>query len=202
MYPSWGNFGGGSGPHKQLGGGGQAPGFGGFEASPSGSRFSSLQEQHFQQMQQLQMLHQKQLQSVLHHGSYDNAYDAGHSGGYSGTPWHPEGPGHTDSGGHQQPPPPPTQPNEPQPVPPPPEPPSLKPPEKNGAPKEATKKQSEDDKSLPLQVMFSVCGVKLHHFNFINISAFFALPAARSYSLLTQVCSTERVALNSQYITR
>ncbi|XP_044026105.1 YLP motif-containing protein 1 isoform X3 [Siniperca chuatsi] len=185
MYPSWGNFGGpqsqnygGSGPRnvKQPGGGHTAPGagFGGFEAPSSGSLFSSLQEQHLQQMQQLQMLHQKQLQSVLQHGNNANAYAGGHSGGHSGPSWHSGGSGHPDSGvgaqsyykqdeisaqqGHPQPPPPPPQPqpNDPQPVPPPPEPPSLKSPENNGAPKskEANKKHSsttEDDKSLPLQ---------------------------------------------------
>ncbi|XP_038583734.1 YLP motif-containing protein 1 isoform X2 [Micropterus salmoides] len=183
MYPSWGNFGGpqppnygGSGPRnvKQPGGGHPAPavGFGGFEAPTSGSLFSSLQQQHLQQMQQLQMLHQKQLQSVLQHGNSANTY----AGGHTGPSWHLEGSGHSDSGVgaqsyynvkqdetpapqvHPQPPPPPPQqqPNEPQPVPPPPEPPSLKLPENNGAPKpkEANKKQSsttEDDKSLPLQ---------------------------------------------------
>ncbi|XP_073348612.1 uncharacterized protein [Pagrus major] len=187
MYPSYGNFGGpqsqnfgGPGPRKQPGGGpaGQSAGFGGFEPPSTGSMFSSLQEQHRQQMQQLQMLHQKQLQSVLHHGSNANSYGAGHSGGYSGgTSWHPEGAGHSDSGfgaqsysqqddtpvqqtrdpaapqqGHAQPPPPPPQPNEPQPGPPPPEPPSVKLPENNLAPKEDKKHTSTtDDKSLPLQ---------------------------------------------------
>nr|XP_046229295.1 YLP motif-containing protein 1 isoform X2 [Scatophagus argus] len=188
MYPSWGNFGGpqpqnygGPGPRKQPGGGhvGQAAAFGSFDSSSSGSLFSSLQEQHRQQMQQLQMLHQKQLQSVLHHGNHANAYGAGHLGGYSGTSWHPEGSGHSDSGvgtqsyhkqdetpgqpargasapqlGNSQPPPPPPQPSESQPVPPPPEPPSLKPPENSDAPSEPNKKPSsttEDDKSLPLQ---------------------------------------------------
>lgn len=191
MYPSWGNFGGpqppnygGSGPRnvKQPGGGHPAPavGFGGFEAPTSGSLFSSLQQQHLQQMQQLQMLHQKQLQSVLQHGNSANTY----AGGHTGPSWHLEGSGHSDSGVgaqsyynvkqdetpapqvHPQPPPPPPQqqPNEPQPVPPPPEPPSLKLPENNGAPKpkEANKKQSsttEDDKSLPLQVMSCICPV-------------------------------------------
>ncbi|XP_051265972.1 YLP motif-containing protein 1 isoform X2 [Dicentrarchus labrax] len=180
MYPSWGNFGGPPsqnygappGPRKPGVGGhaGPAAGFGGFEAPSSGSLFSSLQEQHLQQMQQLQMLHQKQLQSVLHHGSNANAYGGIHSGGISGTQWHPEGPGHSESGvgapsfykqdetaaqptrapaapqqGHPQPPPPPQpQPNDPQPVPPPPEPPSTKPPStkppENSALKEANKK--------------------------------------------------------------
>uniref|UniRef100_UPI0037E85BF6 YLP motif-containing protein 1 isoform X2 n=1 Tax=Semicossyphus pulcher TaxID=241346 RepID=UPI0037E85BF6 len=189
MYPSWGNFGGpqsqnygGSGPRKQPGGGltGQAPGFGGFEPPASGSLFTSLQEQHLQQMQQLQMLHQKQLQSVLHHGNNANAYGGAHTGGFSGSQWHSEAtlPVHSDSGvgaqsyfqqgetpgpaappqGHAQPPPPPPQstPNEPQPVPPPPEPPAVKPPENPGAPqlKEANQQDSsmtEEDKSLPLQ---------------------------------------------------
>ena len=187
MYPSWGNFGGtqsqnygGSGPRKQPGSG-QSAGFGGFEPPSTGSMFSNLQEQHLQQMQQLQMLHQKQLQSVLHHGSSANSYGAGHLSGYSGTSWHPDGVGHSDSGfgaqsysqqveppgqptrdltapqqAHTQPPPPPPQVNEPQPGPPPPEPPSVKPPENSGAHKKDKKKQSsttEVDKSLPLQVM-------------------------------------------------
>ncbi|XP_028997598.1 YLP motif-containing protein 1 isoform X2 [Betta splendens] len=100
MYPSWGNYSGpqpqtygGSGPRKQPAAGysGPAAGFGGFEASPSDLLFSSLQEQHRQQMQQLQMLHQKQLQSVLHHGSGAASYGGGHSGGYPGAPWHSEG---------------------------------------------------------------------------------------------------------------
>ncbi|XP_030261795.1 YLP motif-containing protein 1-like isoform X1 [Sparus aurata] len=185
MYPSWGDFGGpqsqnygGSGPRKQPGSG-QSAGFGGFEPPSTGSMFSSLQEQHRQQMQQLQMLHQKQLQSVLHHGNNANSYGAGHSVGYSGTSWHPQGVGHSDSGFgaqsysqqvetprqptrdpaapqqvHTQPPPPPPQANEPQPGPPPPEPPSVKPPDNSGAPKKHKKKQSsttEDNKSLPLQ---------------------------------------------------
>ncbi|XP_041814159.1 YLP motif-containing protein 1-like isoform X2 [Chelmon rostratus] len=188
MYPSWGNFGGpqsqnygGSGPRKPPGGGhaGPAAGFGGFEAPSSGSLFSSLQEQHLQQMQQLQMLHQKQLQSVLHHGNAANAY-GGHSGGHPGTSWYPEGAGHSDNSvgaqsyfkqdetpgqstrgppapqqvHTQPPPPPPPQTKEPQPIPPPPDPPSVKPPENSGAPKEANKKHpstTEDDKSLPLQ---------------------------------------------------
>ncbi|TKS76410.1 YLP motif-containing protein 1 [Collichthys lucidus] len=188
MYPSWGNFGapqpqnyGGSGPRKPGGAhAGQAAGFGGFEAPSSGSLFSSLQEQHLQQMQQLQMLHQKQLQSVLHHGNSANAYGAGHSGVHSGTPWHPEGPGHSESGvqsyynqeetpgqptrgpppqqghpSHPPPPPPQSKPIDSQPVPPPPEPPSLKPPENNAAPKQEANKKPlstpENDTSLPLQ---------------------------------------------------
>uniref|UniRef100_A0A671V2U8 YLP motif-containing protein 1 n=1 Tax=Sparus aurata TaxID=8175 RepID=A0A671V2U8_SPAAU len=123
------------------------------------------------------MLHQKQLQSVLHHGNNANSYGAGHSSGYSGTSWHPEGVGHSDSGFgaqsysqqvetpgqpprdpaapqqvHTQPPPPPPQTNEPQPGPPPPEPPSVKPPDNNLAPKEDKKHTpTTDDKSLPLQ---------------------------------------------------
>ncbi|XP_074541677.1 uncharacterized protein ylpm1 isoform X2 [Halichoeres trimaculatus] len=179
MYPSWGNFGGsqsqnygGPGPRKQPGAGlaGSTAGFGGFEASSGGSMFSSLQEQHLQQMQQLQMLHQKQLQSVLHHGSNASTYGGGHPGGFSGSSWHSEStlPMHSDSGVgpqsyfqqdetpgssarcppppqqvHQQPPPPPPQPkpNEPQPAPPPPEPPTVKPPEITNAP-EANKKDS------------------------------------------------------------
>ncbi|CAJ1078091.1 YLP motif-containing protein 1 isoform X3 [Xyrichtys novacula] len=172
MYPSWGNFGGsqsqnygGPGPRKQPGGGhaGPAAAFGGFDASAGGSLFSTLQEQHLQQMQQLQMLHQKQLQSVLHHGTSGNTYSGGQSGGFSGPSWHSEStlPVHSDSGvgaqsyfkqddtpgsaarcpppsqpGHQQPPPPPprSMPKEPTTVPPPPEPASVKPPESTGAP--------------------------------------------------------------------
>ncbi|XP_034435076.1 YLP motif-containing protein 1 isoform X3 [Hippoglossus hippoglossus] len=204
MYPSWGNY---AGSHSQNYGGpgprkppGAAPvaGFGGFEApsggggggsgggsggggggggAGAGSLFSSLQEQHLQQMQQLQMLHQKQLQSVLHHGNNAGAY----GGGYPGSQWDSEAPGHLDGStgaqtygtqdetpapparappapkpGHQQPPPPPPQPHvaEPQPCPPPPEPPSAKPPENNDGSKEANKKDAsmtEDDKSLALQ---------------------------------------------------
>ncbi|KAM3603285.1 uncharacterized protein V6R79_019923 [Siganus canaliculatus] len=180
MYPSWGNFGGpqsqsygGPGPRKQPAGA-TPPGFGGFEAPSSGSLFPSLQEQHLQQMQQLQMLHQKQLQSVLHHGNHANSYSPGHGGGYSGTSWHGEGPGYSDGGAGtqsyykqdesaappmrgptapqqalQHPPPPPPQ---SEPVPPPPEPPTLKPLENKG-PAETSKLStpSEDDKSLPLQ---------------------------------------------------
>ncbi|XP_041832240.1 YLP motif-containing protein 1 isoform X2 [Melanotaenia boesemani] len=167
MYPSWGNYGappsqsyGGPGPRKPPGGShtSTAAGFGGFEASPGGSLFSSLQEQHLQQMQQLQMLHQKQLQSVLHHGNSGPAYGGG-GGGYSGSSWQTEGSGHVEGGdgaqsyykpeetsgqttrgppapkqGLQQPPPPPPQPHhtEPQPVPPPPESQPPKPPENNG----------------------------------------------------------------------
>lgn len=191
MYPSWGNYSappsqnyGGSGPRKPLPGGhtahpGQpAPGYGGFEAPSSGSLISSLQEQHLQQMQQLQMLHQKQLQSVLHHSNVPSGY----GGGYSGPAWQSEGSGHLEGGvgtqsyynpsddpasqpardapapqDHPQPPPPPPQlhPKEPQPVPPPPDPPLSKPPENNAAPKEPTKKDlsiTEDDKALHLQV--------------------------------------------------
>ncbi|XP_063758061.1 YLP motif-containing protein 1 isoform X2 [Eleginops maclovinus] len=187
MYPSWGNYGApqsqnfaGPGPSKQPGGGNigpVAPGFGGYEASSAGSMFSSLQEQHLQQMQQLQMLHQKQLQSVLHHGSNANANAYSGSGqnvGYSGSSWHPEGAGHSDSNagaqsyyqqheatrgpnapqpGQPQPPPLPPQPhpNDTKPVPPPPE-----PPENIGAPKAKEPINNdpptlEDDKSLPLQ---------------------------------------------------
>lgn len=175
MYPSWGNYGaqqshnfGGARPHRPPGGG-QAPGFGSFEAPSGGSMFSSLQEQHRQQMQQLQMLHQKQLQSVLHHGNSTSAYGGGgQSGGYQGSTWHSDGAGRPDSGsgaqsyfkkdepptqptrgppapqlGHSQPPPLPAQPhpNDPQPVLPP-EPPTSKPPEHISAPKaqEANKK--------------------------------------------------------------
>lgn len=195
MYPTWGNYGapqsqnyGGAGPRKPLAGShtGQAPGFGGFEASSSGSLFSSLQEQHLQQMQQLQMLHQKQLQSVLQHGNNAStaapAYGVAHAGGYMGSSWRPEGPAHVDSGagaqsyfkpeetsatrvppapkqGHQQPPPLPPQPHptDTQPVPPPPEPQPSKPPENSSPPKPKEAPTAEDEKSLPLQVMaFSV----------------------------------------------
>ncbi|XP_029965375.1 YLP motif-containing protein 1 isoform X2 [Salarias fasciatus] len=183
MFPNWGNFGapqpnnfGGAGPRKQLAGN-QNAGFGFEAATPSsGSLFSSLQEQHMQQMQQLQMLHQKQLQSVLHHGNNTSAYGGGHSGGYPGPAWHAEGAGHQDSGARPQsfygqepqargvppapkpgyqPPPPPSQPTEPQPVPPPPEPHAAKPPDSGGPPKakQATEEQAttEDDNSVPLQ---------------------------------------------------
>ncbi|XP_072217953.1 uncharacterized protein ylpm1 isoform X2 [Leuresthes tenuis] len=190
MYPSWGNYGappsqsyGGPGPRKPPVGSHTSPGsgFGGFEASSSGSLFSSLQEQHRQQMQQLQMLHQKQLQSVLHHGNNAPAYGGGHSGGYAGSSWHSGGPGHADGGdgaqshykqdeipaqtarlppapkqGLQQPPPPQPHPTEPQAVPPPPESQVPNPPDISGATKarEANNKDSsatEDSKSLHLQ---------------------------------------------------
>ncbi|XP_028253796.1 YLP motif-containing protein 1 isoform X2 [Parambassis ranga] len=190
MYPSWGNYSGpqsqnfgGPGPRKPPGGSltGQAAGFGGFEAPASGSLFSSLQEQHRQQMQQLQMLHQKQLQSVLHQGSSTTGFTGGLPGGYSGSSWHSEGSGHLDSGAGAQSfykqdetlaqptrvppiskpgqpplPPPQTHPIEPQPVPPPPDLQSTKPPENSGASKaqEAPRKDApttEEDKSLPLQ---------------------------------------------------
>ncbi|KAM9354988.1 uncharacterized protein ylpm1 [Pholidichthys leucotaenia] len=187
MFP-WGGFGGpqsqnygGPGPRKPPPGAHSGPvtGFGGFEAHSGGSMFSSLQEQHFQQMQQLQMLHQRQLQSVLQHGNAAPPYNAGLAGGYSGSSWHSEGPGHVDSsaggqlnfrpdetaaqlprappaakqGLQQPPPPPPPQPQiaEPQPLPPPPEP--L---ENSGAPNGKDINQeifaTEDDKSLPLQI--------------------------------------------------
>lgn len=136
----------------------QAPSFGGFEASQGGSMFSSLREQHLQQLQQLQMLHQKQLQSVLNHATHPNSYSAGHSSGYSETPWHSEpsqpmkAPGPPP--GHQQQPPPPTvsQPLDCQPVPPLPESSPVKPPE-NGA-HEDSKRQAPttEDKQFPLQV--------------------------------------------------
>ncbi|XP_069552744.1 YLP motif-containing protein 1 isoform X1 [Brachyistius frenatus] len=114
MYPSWGNYGGppsqnygGSAPRKQPGGGthaGQGAGYGGFEDRSGGSLFSSLQEQHLQQMQQLQMLHQKQLQSVLHHGSNAPGYGGGHAagGGYPGSMWDSEEPGTADGGAGAQ----------------------------------------------------------------------------------------------------
>ncbi|XP_029984994.1 YLP motif-containing protein 1 isoform X2 [Sphaeramia orbicularis] len=185
MYPSWGNYGGsqsqnhgGSGARKPPAGGhpGQSQGFGNFEASSGGSLFSSLQEQHLQQMQQLQMLHQKQLQSVLHHGNNTNSYGGGHPGGFSGSSWHPEGSGFSDTGtetqsffkqgdppsqpirgpsAHQQDHPQPPLPPESQPEPPPPEPSSAKPLESNGAPKAKQdnngSSKTEDETSLPLQ---------------------------------------------------
>uniref|UniRef100_A0A673BTQ4 YLP motif-containing protein 1 n=1 Tax=Sphaeramia orbicularis TaxID=375764 RepID=A0A673BTQ4_9TELE len=148
MYPSWGNYGGsqsqnhgGSGARKPPAGGhpGQSQGFGNFEASSGGSLFSSLQEQHLQQMQQLQMLHQKQLQSVLHHGNNTNSYGGGHPG----------------PSAHQQDHPQPPLPPESQPEPPPPEPSSAKPLESNGAPKAKQdnngSSKTEDETSLPLQ---------------------------------------------------
>ncbi|XP_068199244.1 YLP motif-containing protein 1 isoform X2 [Antennarius striatus] len=158
MYPSWGNFGGAQqqnhgGPRMQFGGGpaGQPAVFGTFDTSSNSSLFSSLQEQHLQQMQQLQMLHQKQLQSVLHHGNQANAFTAAHSGGYPGTTWRPEGPGHTLLQ-HTQPPPPLNQPGESPPVPQPPDPVSVKPPESSGAPAAEVPQKSEEDKSsLPGQ---------------------------------------------------
>ena len=122
-------------------------------------------------MQQLQMLHQKQLQSVLHHGNNAPAYGGGHSGGYAGSSWHSGGPGHAEGGdgaqshykqeetpgqtarlppapkqGLQQPPPPPPQPHptEPQAVPPPPESQVPNPPDISGTTKarEANNKDS------------------------------------------------------------
>lgn len=172
MYPSWGNYGGhqpqnfgGSAPRMSQTGG-QVAQTGGFGASSSGSGsgFSSLQEQHLQQMQQLQMLHQKQLQSVLHHNTnvIPSAASAGGSGGYSGSSWQSDGYGYgyTDAGfgdhtfqqdeiqdqpmpgppgppqNQPQPPPPPQQPKEAQPKPPPPEPTTLqKTQQNNGVPK-------------------------------------------------------------------
>ncbi|MEQ2262000.1 hypothetical protein XENORESO_019789, partial [Xenotaenia resolanae] len=189
MYPSWGNYGpppsqnyGGPGPRMPPVGAGQAPGsFGGFDASSGGSVFSSLQEQHRQQMQQLQMLHQKQLQSVLHHGNSGSGYGGGLSGGFNtGPQWHSEGQGHVEGSegaqsylmqektpvqtprgplppkpGQQQPPPPQPQPAESKPVQPPPEPQPPRPQENIAAPQapEAsnTSPSSSDNKSLPLQ---------------------------------------------------
>ncbi|XP_038143438.1 YLP motif-containing protein 1 isoform X3 [Cyprinodon tularosa] len=163
MYPSWGNYGapppqsyGGPGPRKPLVGTGQAPGgFGGFEASSGGSVFSSLEEQHRQQMQQLQMLHQKQLQSVLHHGNSAPGFGGGIPGGFnSGPQWQSEGPGHVEAQQAQhQPPPMLPQQAESKPAPPPPE--SLKPQENIGAPQApevgTTSQSSTNNNSLPLQ---------------------------------------------------
>lgn len=173
MYPSWGNFGGqfsqnygGPGPRKPSGGAtnDQTSSFGGFEAPSSGSLFSSLQEQHLQQMQQLQMMHQKQLQSVLHHSNHATPFGTSASAGFPGPSWNSEVPGQASykkdesaapSSGQRQPPPPP-QPNEPQPCPPlPPETKLLKSPDNNCHQNESTISQlstTEDDKSLPLQV--------------------------------------------------
>ncbi|KAM4713568.1 uncharacterized protein ylpm1 isoform 2-T2 [Anableps anableps] len=184
MYPSWGNYGpppsqnyGGPGPRKPLIGAGQAPGgFGGFEASSSGSLFSSLQEQHRQQMQQLQMLHQKQLQSVLHHGNSGTGFGGGLSGGFNtGPSWHSEGPGQVEGNESSQsylmqektpiqtprgPLPPrqgqqPPQPAESNTVPPLPESQPSKPQENIGAPQALaasnTSPPSTSDKSIPLQ---------------------------------------------------
>nr|XP_057912158.1 YLP motif-containing protein 1 isoform X3 [Doryrhamphus excisus] len=175
MYPSWGNYGappsqnyGGSGPRNISGGGlaGPQAGFGGLQASPSGSLFSSLQEQHLQQMQQLQMLHQKQLQTVLHHGSAAPPYGGGHQSGYSGPSWQSTEPVHLDSGmgmhphlkggdtlSTQQelskPPPPQTHAAEAQPTPPPSDPQSSKLMDPNDG-KTQDVFNKEDDKTLPL----------------------------------------------------
>ncbi|XP_077598366.1 uncharacterized protein ylpm1 [Stigmatopora nigra] len=92
MYPSWGNYGGtpqnygGTGQRKVPAAGahtgGASSNFGCTQAPASGgSMFSSLQEQHLQQMQQLQMLHQKQLQNVLHHGNSAPGFGGGGGGG-------------------------------------------------------------------------------------------------------------------------
>ncbi|XP_021174544.2 YLP motif-containing protein 1 isoform X2 [Fundulus heteroclitus] len=186
MYPSWGNYGpppaqsyGGPGSRKPPVGAGQAPGaFGGFEAPSSGSVFSSLQEQHRQQMQQLQMLHQKQLQSVLHHGNSGPGFGGGPPGpppGPPGPPWHAEGPGQAEGGESAQPylmqertpipaprgplppkhapPQPPPQAAESKPALPPPEPQPPKPQEKIGAPEASNTSLSTatDNSSVPLQ---------------------------------------------------
>lgn len=175
MYPSWGNFGGqfsqnygGPGPRKPSVGAtnDQSSGFGGFEAPSSGSLFSSLQEQHLQQMQQLQMMHQKQLQSVLHHSNHASPFGTPASAGFQGSSWNSEVPGQAtyknddpaapSSGQRQPPPPPPAQANDPQPCsPPPPETKLIKTPDNNCHQNESTVSQLptvEDDKSLPLQV--------------------------------------------------
>lgn len=166
MYPSWGNFGGqfsqnygGPGPRKPPGGAtnDQNSGFGGFEAPSSGSLFSSLQEQHLQQMQQLQMMHQKQLQSVLHHSNHASQFATPASAGFPGPSWNSELPGQA---GYKQDepaaPPPPPQSNEPQPCPPPPpDPQLLKSMDNNCHLNEATigdLSMTEDEKSFPLQV--------------------------------------------------
>nr|XP_061806396.1 YLP motif-containing protein 1-like [Nerophis lumbriciformis] len=143
MYPSWGNYGApppqnfpGPGQRKMPGGGHAGPpsSFGCMQAPSSGSMFSNLQEQHLQQMQQLQMLHQKQLQNVLHHGS-----GMGPPSGYSAPAWqsaetapmdrgagmqaHIQGDTIANKPDHSQPPVPTQQHKiEPQPAPPPPDP--------------------------------------------------------------------------------
>ncbi|XP_059355022.1 YLP motif-containing protein 1-like isoform X2 [Carassius carassius] len=90
MHPSWGGYGGAHQPPPHFGPrphqfrGPQPPavageGFGG-HGTPSltaSSNFSSLQEQHLQQMQQLQQLHLKQLQSVLHHSGNNTSSSSG-----------------------------------------------------------------------------------------------------------------------------
>ena len=107
MFPSWGNYGGhqpqnfgGPAPRKQHPAGQAAPAAG-FGAAPAGGSalFSSLQEQHLQQMQQLQMLHQKQLESVLHHNSAPGSYGGGGGGaaGFSAPSWQSEASGHADN---------------------------------------------------------------------------------------------------------
>lgn len=129
----------------------QASSFGGFEASPAGSMFPSLHEQHLQQMQRLQMLHQKQLQSVLNHTSHPNSYSAGHSSGYSET-WHSEPPQPGPPPGHQQPPATASQPLDCQPAPPAPESCPVKPPE-NGAHEDGKRQAlTTEDTQFPLQV--------------------------------------------------
>lgn len=189
MFPSWGNYGapppqsfGGPGPRKPPIGTGPAPGgFGGYEASSSGSLFSSLQEQHRQQMQQLQMLHQKQLQSVLHHGNSGTGFGGGHSGGFNAAPpWHSEGPGQVEgaesgqpyimqektpvqtprgplppSQGQQPQPPPQQQPAESKPIPPHPESQPPKSQENIGVPVASNTNpcSTNDNTSVPLQVM-------------------------------------------------
>ena len=110
MFPSsWGNYGGnhqpqnfgGPAPRKQHPAGGQTAPAAGFGAAPAGGSalFSSLQEQHLQQMQQLQMLHQKQLESVLHHNSAAGSYGGGGGGaaGFSAPSWQSEASGHADN---------------------------------------------------------------------------------------------------------
>ncbi|XP_061785293.1 uncharacterized protein ylpm1 [Nerophis lumbriciformis] len=169
MFPSWGNYGappsqnyGGPGPRKMPGGGHVGPqaGYGGLQAPQGGSLFSSLQEQHLQQMQQLQMLHQKQLQTVLHHGNAAPPYGGGHPDGFPAPPsWQSTEPGHLDGDGGTQlqlkgggalPTPPdlskPPQ-TESQPAPPPSEPPSSKLLDSDAALKVNDGKTQEEDKS-------------------------------------------------------
>ncbi|CAL8313016.1 unnamed protein product [Lota lota] len=161
MFPSWGNYGGhqpqnfgGPAPRKQHSVGQAAPAVG-FGAAPAGgSLFSSLQEQHLQQMQQLQMLHQKQLESVLHHNSAAGSYGGGVAAGFSAPSWQSEASGRVDNvfdgaqkfynqdeaqaqstRGPDQPRPPLPQPTGGKPNPPPPEPPSTGGPPNNDGPK-------------------------------------------------------------------
>ncbi|CAL8316163.1 unnamed protein product [Merluccius merluccius] len=169
MFPSWGgDYGGlppqafgGPAPRKQHQAAAAAAPVGGLAGGGGGgSLFSSLQEQHLQQMQQLQMLHQKQLESVLHHNTTGTAgaYGGGATDGFSAPSWQSDASGHVDNvfgggggGGGQtfynnqeeaqsargpdQPRPPPPQPAGGKPNPPPPDAPSPGGPQGNDGPK-------------------------------------------------------------------